>query len=493
MGLEMSLARLCAPFFGSSLPVWAVIISGVLISIAIGYAVGGRISLREQHREFLGWALFIAAIAIAGLAVGGHAMLGAAAAVGKGVHPALRLIALLSIAVMAAVPLISLSAVLPLCVRASVENAEHAGNISARIHAVATVGSIAGTLAPAFLILPNLGLKIAFVGLASGCLLGAALLAPSWIRIFFGAALIATASLISPRLPERHAPGSRVILDTSTTAHARVIVRERANGLRELLVDEAWSVQSVYNPRGLTTTDAWPSFRVAPWLMRRGAPNRVLIIGFAGGTMARDLGLLFPSVSIDGVEIDGELVDIAREHMGIEPDINVFNEDGRRFLARAEQSYDIIIVDAYRDLYIPEHLATVEFFGLAARHLRPGGVVAINVLTYRNEKSLANAMANTMSRVFSTVDILGIDRSMNSAIFGYFHDRDQTRLSRGELSNHSLSTDRLATRRASKLRPFQPHPNEHVFTDDRVPVTTLTHRIAWKMLFGERNLTRAIH
>jgi predicted membrane-bound spermidine synthase len=488
MALEMALARLVAPFFGSSLPVWAVIISVVLLSIALGYALGGRLSLgTPSPLRILGKLLLAAGAAITIISLGAPWLLGVAAGSGKGVSPVIGLLALLGFGLVASLPLVALSATVPLCVRAGITDVAVSGRVAARIYAGATVGSLTGTLLTVFVFLPLLGIKASLISLAAVCLAGAVALAFSAWRLITGIGLLALAASVTPRMPGHRPLGSRVLLDTSTPHHARVLVRERANGRRELLVDQGWSIQSVFPPGGLSQRGAWPLFRAAPLLMAHRTPERALVIGLAGGTVARDLDLCFPDIAIDGVEVDGDLVAIARRYMGLPSKVNAVIADGRRFLAETDRRYDLIYVDAYRDLYIPAHLATKEFFELAATRLRPGGVLAVNALTYRDEDSLARALGQTMRAVFPSVDVLRRSPEMNMLLFGYSHPRAD--IGSGEGTDKTCRVqDPAATRLAARVLPFQPSADLPVLSDDRAPIAGLTHEIAWRMLTRARPL-----
>ena len=59
--------------------------------------------------------------------------------------------------------------------------------------------------------------------------------------------------------------------------------------------------------------------------------------------------------------------------------IRYLDGDGRVFLNRNKQPYDLILLDAFHGGYIPFHLLTKEFFRLVKKHLTPNGAVAINV------------------------------------------------------------------------------------------------------------------
>ena len=131
----------------------------------------------------------------------------------------------------------------------------------------------------------------------------------------------------------------------------------------------------------------------------------MLVIGNAGGTIARAYGRFYPGVSVDGVEIDGELNDVARRFFGAGENrrLRLIAADGRPFLERSDERYDLIVVDAYRQPYVPLQLATQEFFALARRHLRPGGVLALNVAATPKDHRLTEAIETTVLTAFPQV------------------------------------------------------------------------------------------
>ena len=71
------------------------------------------------------------------------------------------------------------------------------------------------------------------------------------------------------------------------------------------------------------------------------------------------------------------------------PNLTVYDADARPFLRRTDERYDLIIVDAYHQPYVPFYLATREFFRLARERLAPGGIVALNVASVPGDDSLA--------------------------------------------------------------------------------------------------------
>jgi len=117
-------------------------------------------------------------------------------------------------------------------------------------------------------------------------------------------------------------------------------------------------------------------------------PKRVAIIGLGGGAMVHFLRRYDPQVHIDAVEIDPVVVKIAREYFSVQPDdrLNVITADGLDFLAKTQQQYDVVYLDAFLkpapdtdETGMPLRLKTIRFYQMVQQKLRPGGVVAINL------------------------------------------------------------------------------------------------------------------
>lgn len=113
------------------------------------------------------------------------------------------------------------------------------------------------------------------------------------------------------------------------------------------------------------------------------SPKRALIIGLGGGTLPSTLPKILPSVKIDVVEIDPAVVRVARKFFDFAPgrQTDVFEEDGRVFVKRMlkrEMKYDLVMLDAFDNEYIPEHLLTREFLVEVRGLLSERGVLAAN-------------------------------------------------------------------------------------------------------------------
>jgi SAM-dependent methyltransferase len=233
-------------------------------------------------------------------------------------------------------------------------------------------------------------------------------------------------------------------------------------------------VHSVWHEDSVLTGGVWDTFLLVPPLLDRPV-ERMLVIGNAGGTVARAFGELYPEVEIDGVEIDGEVSEAARRYMGLEdnPRLHVVTADGRPYLELTDETYDVVVVDAYHQPYIPFHLATREFFAAAREHLRPGGMVALNVAGVPGDDRLSEAIGSTLLAEFPQAWrwrplrfnelVLGLDRPL---------DRDEI-----------LRRVGAAPPPVAPLVPLfrggleRVDGGERPLTDDRAPVEWLTDRM----------------
>jgi spermidine synthase len=111
--------------------------------------------------------------------------------------------------------------------------------------------------------------------------------------------------------------------------------------------------------------------------------RRVLVIGLGGGSLVKRMWRDYPELTIDAVEIDPEVAEVAHELFEVprdEPRVHVHVGDGRDYLQGSDTTYDIIVVDAFDDDHIPAHLLTEEFMRELRDHLAEDGAIAYNVI-----------------------------------------------------------------------------------------------------------------
>jgi spermidine synthase len=129
----------------------------------------------------------------------------------------------------------------------------------------------------------------------------------------------------------------------------------------------------------------------------------ILDIGFGTGRTAGYVHAFVPNARVTSVELDPDVIDLARRHFGVRDDdrFHVVARDGRMFLAASSERYDVILIDAYRGPFVPFHLLTREFYALAASRLAAGGVIVQNV---EPTTMLFDAAAMTIGAVLPNVD-----------------------------------------------------------------------------------------
>ena len=465
LATEISASRLLAPFFGASTVVWANIIGLTLAYLALGYWLGGRLADRRPEPRVLGAILLVAAVALAVTPFAARPFLRWAlhgfdtVSVGSVVGSFLAALALF------AVPVTALGAAAPFLVRLALDTVAEAGRVAGRLYALSTAGSLAGTFLAALVTIPWLGTQRTLVGTAACVAVGAGLLLRSaWLL-----APVAVAALLA--IPPPHIK-SAIYQTESRYQYIRVV--SDGHGGRDLELNEGVATHSTWRPDTVLTGRYWDLFLMLPPLLPH-PPERMLVLGNAGGTIGRAYGRFYPRVQVDGVEIDPKLNQVARRFFGAgdNPRMRLIAADGRPWLERTKRRYDVIVVDAYRQPYVPFYLATSEFFRLAREHLRPGGAIALNVAATPGDRKLSRAIGTTLLTSFPQAWRWRALR-FNDVLFAL-----REPVTREEL-------ERRATAAPGRIKLLLPlfrrrleavRPEGSPLTDDRAPVEWLTDQM----------------
>jgi spermidine synthase len=145
--------------------------------------------------------------------------------------------------------------------------------------------------------------------------------------------------------------------------------------------------------------------------------KKMLLVGLGGGSIPKKLNKEFPNLEIDAVELDPEVIKMAKDHFNVKEgkNLRLFAQDGRLFLTRTQQQYDIILLDAYFTDAMPFHLATRQFFELAQRKLTPNGIVVANLISAITGPSgkIARSFVRTQRQVFPQTYLFAARRPDN--------------------------------------------------------------------------------
>ncbi len=184
--------------------------------------------------------------------------------------------------------------------------------------------------------------------------------------------------------------------DYSVVSDKRRITLVRNKGNGEIAVLYNGFTYSRLPERGLFTRSYWDYF--LPFGAMSESP-RLLMIGLGGGTVARQMEGTFGNASMDIVEIDRDMADIARR---LYPSMrsNVIIGDGLRFVKTVRGSYDAIILDAYSDLDIPRAFMADEFIGDAYNALKERGILGINYAQSSLKKEELHDFSERLGRLF---------------------------------------------------------------------------------------------
>jgi len=381
MGLEMVGSRVLAIHFGSSIYVWGSIIGIFLAALAGGYYAGGLAADRKPSFMLLNLIALIAGCWLVLLPLYDNFIARGIRSTNLGA----RIEPLLATVVLFGGPSILMGMVSPFSVRLSASALERIGNVAGRLYALSTLGSIAGTLVTAFWLIPMIGvntiLKALGLALIVISLVGLPISRAS-VKIVAPLLLVVLAGLLvkaPPFIPLRL--DQHLLYDGDSAYHHIMVIDDDRSNNRMLLFDN-YSQSIVSRTPPYESSSYTNSFQLAK--IFNSKPKRVLFIGGGGGVGPRKFISEDPDVKVDLVEIDPVVVQLSYDyfHLTNNDRLHIYVEDGRRFVRRTEDRYDLVVLDAFTvRAHMPFHLATREFMQEIKDKLTPGGVLLANLVS----------------------------------------------------------------------------------------------------------------
>ncbi len=408
MALEIVGSRVLAPYFGSSIFVWGSLISVVMAALSIGYYWGGWMSAREPSYIKLLGLLIVPGILIFFLPF---------------VYPQInewiashdfgtRLNPLIACSVLFLLPGIFLGTISPYVIRLAATKLHMVGSTAGTLYAVSTCGSIFGTLLTAFYLIPVLGVSniIHALGITLVCLSLVVVPLLRLQRVSLARAVATVSVLLGSVNMWAPIAWAKTILQKDTFYH-RIRIEEDDEA-RYMYFDR--TLQSAMVLKDPAALKLLYSRYTTIGLTFRPDARKMLVIGLGGGSIPKKLNKEFPNMEIDAVEIDPEVVKMAKDHFNVKESKNfrIHAQDGRLFLSRTQNQYDIILLDAYFTDSMPFHLATKEFFELAQRKLTPNGIVVANLISAVTGPAgkIARSFVRTQRQVFPQTYIFAARR-----------------------------------------------------------------------------------
>ncbi len=427
LSLEVLASRIMTPYFGVSLYIWAGILSITLVFLALGYHFGGRVS-RGRAQAALQMLLLIAPVMAA-------LSLVLAALIYPLLFPPLSglnliLASFLGGIILLAVPLVVLSAMNPLLIALARDECAAGDAGAGRVFFISTIGSVAGVVLTAFVMIPNLSnwSSVLWLGvllsLATGGLtLGAGelprrdrwrLLLLCGLAALLGGTLLAGQRAYFKALAHTTPEGPRYVVlgeYPSVFGNLKVVARQAGSGEEkpDILYLQDGIVQNHVSGAG-DGLDHTPDLLC---LMKTYAPRagHALVLGLGAGIVPQALKRQGWRVTV--VEINPQSLKAAREFFGFDPTgMEIIEADARTLVRGRAQAFDLVVVDLFQGDGTPDYLLTLEFFRDLRTCLRPSGLMVMNAFFdplneaayQRLLATLAGAFANLLESRPSSVD-----------------------------------------------------------------------------------------
>jgi len=238
--------------------------------------------------------------------------------------------------------------------------------------------------------------------------------------------------------------GEELLAEVESSYQYLQVVRTRMAGRPAVKLEINEGLDSFHSValEGTAYTDGlyYDYFAAVPFLVAEGVvpqPLRVLSLGAAAGTFSRLFAAAFPGRIVDGVEIDPAVLELGDRYFGGRGgEGSTFTLDARVFVERVPNAYEAVLVDAYeRQMYVPAHVASAQFFEAVRRALVEGGVVAVNSGGRTFEDPVVGALARTMAAVFGGAEVFRVPRSRNFLLLARKGKRLDPTLLKPDLGN----------------------------------------------------------
>jgi spermidine synthase len=400
LALELLASRIMTPYFGVSLYIWTGILSITLVALALGYRLGGKLASRAVSAAPAARLLQLYALmpAIAAIAIVIACLVYPRAFVSFAATN-LVLGAFSAGVVLLFVPLIATSAMNPLLVAILLHRKGGGSGADAgagKVFFVSTIGSVAGVIVTAFLLIPYISnfsavliialvlalLALALVALEREPLAGKRLVGATAIAAcVFAAGLLWKADTYTGRQGPFAYSGGEWRLEASYQSLFGTV-----KVLRTTTPVSDPHFQRMYFQDGLTQNTADASGRSTAFytyglesLARAYRPDMrsALVLGLGAGIVP--MALAKTGVQVDVVDIDPVAAVVARTYFGFDPArARTHEADARTFLRHCDKRYDVIVVDLFHGDGTPDYLITREFFRDLRTCLARGGVAVFN-------------------------------------------------------------------------------------------------------------------
>lgn len=434
MILELVASRLLSPFFGNSNFVWTAIIGIILLAGSLGNLIGGKLSSHKHSRFIMSLLLIFAAIYLAIIPLTDAPILSSIKTSNYGTEFS----AVLSSIIFFLIPATILGIITPIIMKEHIKNSEDSGKESGRITAIIAIGSLFGTFAGGFWLIPVIGTKMIFVLLAAIILLCAVLFRPlkrldnskqTWLLLvtaIISLVTVITSTIIIGGTNKTASTETGISIDTE---YGRIIVED---GERSGDPVRFYKQSGAYSSATFTDPDrkyelVFDYLKKYDRMFNFLDVKKTAMIGGAAYQYPKYFISTYPDKSMDVIEIDPVSTEIAKKYFYLDDLVNdygtdrlgLYNEDGRVFMSSGEKKYDAVLNDAFSGEVPVGILATVEAGNIIKSRLSYGGVYMSNVLgaVEGPRSKFLRAEVKTLSQVFRHVYVLPVHNNISPKQF----------------------------------------------------------------------------
>ena len=381
MIFELVGSRVLGPYFGTSIFVWTSLIGIILGSLSLGYYLGGKIADKKPSLKNLSLIIFLAAISISLTVLIKDSLLVILQNSFTDIR-ASSVLASLSLFLPASV---FLGMVSPYAVKLKMNNLNTSASTVGNLYAISTTGSIVGTFLSGFYLIPHFGTnKLLIILSITLIIISLALSAKKDDRIKLSVfAIVIIGWFAIGKL--NYIPPKIGFIDIDTT-YNRIWIYDRIDLRTNRMVKMMGINNENHSSMFLDSDELVNEYTKYYHLAKHFNPNfkKTLMIGGAGYSYPKDFLHKYPEATIDVVEIDPKVTELAKKYFRLEESsrLTIYHEDGRVFLNKTQEKYDVIFGDAFSSHYsLPYQLTTKEAVQKKYNILNDDGIVILNLIS----------------------------------------------------------------------------------------------------------------
>ena len=469
MMLELIAARVLSPYVGSSNLIWTTIIGIMLTSMSIGYWFGGKMADKNKENDIkiLSNYLLVSAIATSIIPILEVVFIDVLSQLSNN----LIFVAIICATVTFGIPSFLLATVSPIAVKIKNNSMDHIGATSGKISSLSTIGSIFGTFFAGFILIPNLGVRNIILGCSILLWILSVYLFNKKDKKYYMLMIVELLIIIglnvlggylfqvkNPDITrDVDSEYSRIWVKNVNVGETTYKTLQVDTGLESYINQETGEMGATY----LYYYDLFEYYDKEA--------NDALMIGGAAYTYPMHYLKKYENKTIDVVEIDETMTQIAEEEFGLDknnPNLGLITQDGRSYLNYNEKKYDTVFIDAFKGLNAPFELTTYEAMQKVYDSLNDNGTVITNIIS-----SIEGDDADFIKYEYSTYKAIFDDVKVFQVNPNHSDSEEQNLILIGIKGNGNINTDKeeeYSELLNNEIKDFT--SDKPVITDDYAPI-----------------------